>query len=48
MENKIKEKIPATFVMISGSEDKQTSADVYNVGSFQLPDPAGTLNHDCI
>ena len=27
--------------MISGCHDKQTSADVSNVSSFQLPDPAG-------
>lgn len=27
--------------MISGCEDSQTSADVSNVASFQLPDPAG-------
>ena len=47
MENKIKEQIPAKFVMISGSEDKQTSADVYNVGSFQLPDPAGKAGGAC-
>jgi hypothetical protein len=38
---KIEKEIPAVFVMISGSEDKQTSADVSNVGSFQLPDPQG-------
>ncbi len=29
--------------MISGCQDKQTSADVSNVSSFQLPDPAGRL-----
>ena len=27
--------------MISGCQDTQTSADVSNVASFQLPDPAG-------
>ena len=27
--------------MISGCDDHQTSADVSNVHSFQLPDPAG-------
>ena len=32
--------IPAEFHMISGSHDSQTSADVYNTGKFQLPDPA--------
>jgi len=26
--------------MISGSHDSQTSADVYNTGKFQLPNPA--------
>jgi hypothetical protein len=29
--------------MISGCMDAQTSADVSNVGSFQLPDPCGEL-----
>ena len=33
--------IPAEFRMFSGCEDKQTSADVSNVASFKLPDPAG-------
>ena len=39
--------IPARFVMISGSEDKQTSADVGNVGTFSLPDPAGKAGGAC-
>mmetsp|Transcript_10892 Transcript_10892/g.17448 ORF Transcript_10892/g.17448 Transcript_10892/m.17448 type:complete len:333 (+) Transcript_10892:153-1151(+) len=33
--------------MISGCEDKQTSADVSNVHSFQLPDPAGRAGGAC-
>mmetsp|Transcript_5515 Transcript_5515/g.10715 ORF Transcript_5515/g.10715 Transcript_5515/m.10715 type:complete len:325 (-) Transcript_5515:92-1066(-) len=33
--------IPAVVRMFSGCEDKQTSADVSNVASFKLPDPAG-------
>jgi hypothetical protein len=33
--------------MISGCEDSQTSADVSNVGSFQLPDPAGRAGGAC-
>ena len=33
--------------MISGCEDSQTSADVSNVASFQLPDPAGALYSNC-
>ena len=33
--------------MISGCEDAQTSADVSNVGSFQLPDPAGRAGGAC-
>mmetsp|Transcript_24321 Transcript_24321/g.67744 ORF Transcript_24321/g.67744 Transcript_24321/m.67744 type:complete len:324 (-) Transcript_24321:403-1374(-) len=36
-----KKAIPADFRMISGCRDSQTSADVSNVASFQLPDPAG-------
>ena len=33
--------------MISGCEDKQTSADVSNVGAFKLPDPAGRAGGAC-
>mmetsp|Transcript_38031 Transcript_38031/g.80112 ORF Transcript_38031/g.80112 Transcript_38031/m.80112 type:complete len:347 (-) Transcript_38031:287-1327(-) len=33
--------------MISGCEDRQTSADVSNVSSFQLPDPAGRAGGAC-
>lgn len=39
--------IPAEIHMISGSHDAQTSADVFNVGSFQLPDPAGRAGGAC-
>jgi hypothetical protein len=38
---KAKQAIPAEVRMISGCRDSQTSADVSNVESFQLPDPAG-------
>ncbi|CAB9515511.1 Metacaspase-1 [Seminavis robusta] len=33
--------------MISGCEDSQTSADVGNVGQFQLPNPAGRSGGAC-
>lgn len=33
--------------MISGCQDKQTSADVSNVMNFQLPDPAGRAGGAC-
>lgn len=33
--------------MISGCDDHQTSADVSNVGSFSLPDPAGRAGGAC-
>lgn len=36
-----KKAIPAEIRMISGCRDEQTSADVSNVASFSLPDPAG-------
>jgi len=39
--------IPGIFIMISGSEDMQTSADVFNVGSFELPDAAGKAGGAC-
>jgi uncharacterized caspase-like protein len=41
VEEKASEAIPAEVHMISGCKDEQTSADVSNVASFQLPDPAG-------
>jgi len=47
MDARIRNGIPANFVMISGSEDKQTSADVGNVGTFSLPDPAGKAGGAC-
>jgi len=47
MDAKIQNGIPANFIMISGSEDKQTSADVGNVGTFALPDPAGKAGGAC-
>eukprot|EP00537_Pseudo-nitzschia_pungens_P008091 CAMPEP_0172356604 /NCGR_PEP_ID=MMETSP1060-20121228/985_1 /TAXON_ID=37318 /ORGANISM="Pseudo-nitzschia pungens, Strain cf. cingulata" /LENGTH=299 /DNA_ID=CAMNT_0013076813 /DNA_START=78 /DNA_END=977 /DNA_ORIENTATION=+ len=47
MDSKIKNAIPANFVMISGCEDKQTSADVSNVGTFALPDPKGKAGGAC-
>jgi hypothetical protein len=43
----IQQAIPAKFVMISGSEDVQTSADVFNVGTFELPNPAGKAGGAC-
>lgn len=39
--------IPAEVRMISGCRDSQTSADVSNVASFQLPDPAGRSGGAC-
>ncbi|CAJ1942010.1 unnamed protein product [Cylindrotheca closterium] len=45
--DKVAAGIPATFVMISGSEDKQTSADVFNVGTFDLPQTAGKAGGAC-
>ena len=39
--------IPANVRMISGCHDTQTSADVQNVASFQLPDPAGASLVSC-
>jgi hypothetical protein len=41
------ELIPATVRMISGCRDEQTSADVSNVASFSLPDPAGRAGGAC-
>ena len=41
------ELIPANVRMISGCQDSQTSADVSNVASFSLPDPAGRAGGAC-
>lgn len=39
--------IPADVRMISGCQDVQTSADVSNVSTFRLPDPAGKAGGAC-
>mmetsp|Transcript_31805 Transcript_31805/g.58618 ORF Transcript_31805/g.58618 Transcript_31805/m.58618 type:complete len:312 (-) Transcript_31805:70-1005(-) len=39
--------LPSNVRMISGCEDHQTSADVSNVATFQLPDPAGRAGGAC-
>jgi len=39
--------IPAEVIMISGCKDSQTSADVSDVTTFQLPDPAGKAGGAC-
>jgi len=44
---KAEKAIPAHVRMISGCDDSQTSADVSNVNSFQLPDPAGKASGAC-
>ncbi|CAB9521275.1 Metacaspase-1 [Seminavis robusta] len=46
-EEAIRNAIPAEFHMISGSHDSQTSADAFNVGQFQLPNPAGKAGGAC-
>jgi metacaspase-1 len=46
-DEQIRKAIPAEFHMISGSHDSQTSADVHNVGQFQLPNPAGRAGGAC-
>eukprot|EP00538_Stauroneis_constricta_P000893 CAMPEP_0119554570 /NCGR_PEP_ID=MMETSP1352-20130426/7028_1 /TAXON_ID=265584 /ORGANISM="Stauroneis constricta, Strain CCMP1120" /LENGTH=308 /DNA_ID=CAMNT_0007601183 /DNA_START=15 /DNA_END=941 /DNA_ORIENTATION=+ len=45
--DQIAQAIPARFVMLSGSEDAQTSADVSNVNTFELPNPAGRAGGAC-
>jgi len=39
--------IPAEVRMISGCKDQQTSADVSDVSTFELPDPAGMSGGAC-
>lgn len=46
-DKKAEENIPAEIRMISGCKDEQTSADVGNVTSFGLPDPAGRAGGAC-
>jgi len=45
--DRAEETIRADVRMISGCEDKQTSADVGNVSQFDLPDPAGRAGGAC-
>jgi len=46
-DNQAEQAIPAEIHMISGCHDSQTSADVSNVGSFQLPNPQGRAGGAC-
>eukprot|EP00527_Entomoneis_sp_CCMP2396_P005013 CAMPEP_0198144448 /NCGR_PEP_ID=MMETSP1443-20131203/15865_1 /TAXON_ID=186043 /ORGANISM="Entomoneis sp., Strain CCMP2396" /LENGTH=314 /DNA_ID=CAMNT_0043807849 /DNA_START=174 /DNA_END=1118 /DNA_ORIENTATION=+ len=46
-DEKIRQAIPAEIHMISGSADVQTSADVFDTGQFQLPNPAGKAGGAC-
>lgn len=45
--NQVAAQIPAEVHMISGCDDNQTSADVSNIQSFQLPDPQGKAGGAC-
>mmetsp|Transcript_22277 Transcript_22277/g.63153 ORF Transcript_22277/g.63153 Transcript_22277/m.63153 type:complete len:406 (-) Transcript_22277:234-1451(-) len=45
--DKIEDEIPALFFMFAGADDSQQSADVSNVGTFKLPDPAGKAGGAC-
>ena len=46
-QKKSQKALTTDFRMISGCEDAQTSADVSNVHSFRLPDPAGRAGGAC-
>lgn len=46
-DQKAEQAIPADIRMISGCQDSQTSADVSNVGNFQLPNPQGRSGGAC-
>lgn len=46
-DQKAEQAIPAEVRMISGCADSQTSADVSNVGNFQLPNPQGRSGGAC-
>lgn len=46
-DRKAEEAIPSEVHMISGCADSQTSADVSNVGNFQLPNPQGRSGGAC-
>lgn len=47
VDEKIEQAIPAEVRMISGCRDSQTSADVGDVTTFKLPDPAGRSGGAC-
>lgn len=46
-DQKAEQAIPSEIHMISGCHDSQTSADVSNVGNFQLPNPQGKSGGAC-
>jgi hypothetical protein len=46
-DERVEEKIPAMIYMFAGADDSQQSADVSNVQSFTLPDPAGKAGGAC-
>lgn len=43
----IAREIPAEIYMFAGASDSQQSTEVSNVGTFQLPDPAGKAGGAC-
>lgn len=47
IEERLAAQIGASFHMISGSQDSQTSADVFNVNKFELPNPSGKAGGAC-
>lgn len=46
-DRQIEREIPALFYMFAGADDSQQSADVSNVHTFTLPDPAGKAGGAC-
>lgn len=47
LHKQIKATIPGTFYMFAGSLDSQTSADISDVDTFELPDPNGKAGGAC-
>eukprot|EP00980_Cylindrotheca_fusiformis_P015142 scaffold4183_cov137-Cylindrotheca_fusiformis.AAC.5 len=46
-DEKVESAIPGMFFMFAGSDDSQTAADISNIDTFELPDPAGLSGGAC-
>jgi hypothetical protein len=46
-DEQVESAIPGMFYMFAGADDSQTAADISNIDTFDLPDPAGKSGGAC-